>query len=235
MLAAASGPLRAHTWRGWLGAGVVGTSLLLAAAMRAHQGGFLNVLMPAHWGVALALGVAAAHWRATHPGWQGTGVAAAVLFAQLGWQLHGLGALGGAGEERDLARLLPTPRDREAGDALVEALRGYPGPVLSPYAPWLAVRAGFEPSFHLYAFWDVAQFPGGPLRRQALSSRGRARSATACPAREVPTASTAWSSRPPTRCSPRPAGRHGPSPSSCRTAELRSAPPRCALPPVACL
>jgi hypothetical protein len=47
----------------------------------------------------------------------------------------------------------------------VARVRELPGPVLSPYAPWLPVQAGHPPAPALIALWDI-DHAGGPYRAQ---------------------------------------------------------------------
>ena len=125
----------------WLAAGSL--AVLLCMLMRGHQGGYLNVLVPGHWALAM--------WA---------GLAMAALDRQMGRSTvrWGLGAL-------LLAQLWlgrwspatwsPTAADRAAGDMLVARLRAIDGDVLSPHAPYLPVQAGKRPSFALISLWDV--------------------------------------------------------------------------------
>jgi len=58
---------------------------------------------------------------------------------------------------------------------MVEAIAELEPPVLSPFAPWLPVQAGFEPGFHLIALWDVAHKTGPyPNARQQISDEMKA-------------------------------------------------------------
>ncbi len=150
---------RRPSWRVVLGLGVGAAAVAIAAWMRAHNGGFLNVHAPAMWVVATGMGVVLARWRLP-------GLASAVVTLQLLW----LALL----YDRD--KLAPTPEDEALGWRFVEALRGVEGPVLSPYAAWLPVYAGHPPSVHYMGVWD-ADYPGNPFRsdldvyRQALAER----------------------------------------------------------------
>lgn len=138
----------------WLAQGLV--ALGLSAFMRGHTGGFINVLMPAHWTLALwatlATGAAIRRWE--HP--LVRGALGAVLALQIG-----LGRW-------DPRIYTPTTQDREAGDALVEQIRGLDGEVLSPYAPWLPVLAGKTPYWHLIALWDI-DYEHGPYYKASKS------------------------------------------------------------------
>jgi hypothetical protein len=124
----------------------------VTAALRVHNGGYLNVLLPALWFLAVAF--------ATSLGWAWTGargpgqrlVVAFVATAQLTW---------GASRTFD-AGLGPTDSDRAAGERFVEAAREAAGPVLSPYAAWIPTYAGHPPSVHLMGLWDL-DYEGVPF------------------------------------------------------------------------
>lgn len=138
----------------WFAQGLL--ALALCGLMRAHTGGFINVLMPGHWMVALwaalALGAVARRWQ--HP--LVLGAAGALLALQIGqgrWRPH---------------LFLPTDEDRAAGDALVERVRAIEGEVLSPYAPWIPVLAGKDPYWHLIALWDI-DYKRGPYFKASKS------------------------------------------------------------------
>lgn len=138
-------------WRWVLGGGVAVTALVTAGLMRGHHGGFVNVLMPLHWVTALGVGLVVARLRAEP---RFAVAASGLLAAQLGLQLWQL----------DAQRFLPTADDRAAGDRVVALVRERcRGPVLSPLAAWLPAQAGFEPSVHLIALWDI-DHPRGPFR-----------------------------------------------------------------------
>lgn len=116
----------------------LGAMALFSCAMsRAHLGGYVNVLMPLHWLLALAFGCVLAQMP-THWPRVGTLVASVLAISQLGLQ----------GRALDAGRFAPDEGDRVAGERLVEVLRELPGPILSPFAPWLAVQAGYPPSLH---------------------------------------------------------------------------------------
>jgi hypothetical protein len=170
-------------WVYGFGVGLV--ALYVSAMMRAHHGGFLNVLMHLHWVIAFGFGVTVAAVRAQGTGRLVSEALGLAMVCQLGWQLCWIDA--GARRQftvtaaaadggtlkallafrPDYEQLMPTEDDRAAGDAIVATLREYEGPILSAYAPWLPVQAGFEPSFHLIALWDVAQHKKGPYRQQS--------------------------------------------------------------------
>lgn len=123
----------------WLWQGLL--AVALALVMRGHHGGFLNVLMPAFWALALGGALAAGAVAARRPG--------------LGLALATALAVQGAARGWDPARYTPPPGAAEAHARVVERLRALPGPLLAPWSPWLPVQAGHAPGFHLIALWDV--------------------------------------------------------------------------------
>jgi hypothetical protein len=125
-------------------------ALGVGAVMRAHVGGFVNVQMPLYAFVCVAGGLAGA--SLLRAGGVGTWIAGALFVGQLLW----------AWTRWDAPALTPTPADRQAGDRVVEVLQKMPGPIFSPYAPWLAVQAGHRPGPHLIAIWDFSRHPSGP-------------------------------------------------------------------------
>jgi hypothetical protein len=128
-----------------------GFGFVVAGLMRAHHGGFLNVYMPFHAFTAAAfVGAGLAAWSARREAWL-------VGFAVLGTTHLGLSAY-----RAKLGGLVPDAADVAAGDAAVAWLTEQDGPVLSPFAPWLAAQAGHAPGFHLIALWDI-RHPEGPF------------------------------------------------------------------------
>ena len=125
-------------------------ALLLAAVMRGHHGGYLNVLIPGIWALAAwaGLGLAGLERRFPRPAVLVLGTA--LMLGQL-WQ--------GRWEP---SKWLPTRDDVAAGDALIARLRAVDGEVLSPHSPWYPVIAGKPGAFHLIALWDI-DHEGGPL------------------------------------------------------------------------
>lgn len=118
-------------------------AFLLCMVMRGHHGGFLNVLVPGHWAVALWGGLGAVALRRAWPGAATVLLTACVLAGQA-WQ-----------GRWEVEPQQPTAADRAAGDALVERIRAIEGEVLMPHAPWYPVLAGKAPSFPLIALWDI--------------------------------------------------------------------------------
>lgn len=140
-------------WTWVFGAGVGGVALVSAGLMRAHVGGFVNVLIPLYWVVCAGAATCAARFEARHLGALGA-LPTLVLGAQLAVDHQRL----------DDKRYLPRQGAVEANDAIVEALRHVEGPVFSPFNPWLVYQAGGEPGVHLISIWDTTKsrspFPG---------------------------------------------------------------------------
>lgn len=126
---------------------VSGMGLVVTTIMRGHVGGFVNVLIPGFW--LLALWPAAVTSSLRHPAWRW--VAMAVTAAQL------------VQNDIPTAKSVPTERDAEAARQLVETLETLPEPILMPHGPWYLVMAGKDPSFALICLWD-ADRPHGAMR-----------------------------------------------------------------------
>ncbi len=138
--------------RFWVVQGV--TALLVSAVMRGHHGGFLNVLIPGLWALALWSGLAIHSLRSRWPGLL-VRVATSVLIA---WQLWSVRWVP--------EKYTPTAADRAAGDAIVEQLRAVDGEILAPWQPWMPVQAGKTGSIALIALWDI-DHEQGPLHDEA--------------------------------------------------------------------
>jgi hypothetical protein len=131
-------------------------AFVLSMFMRGHFGGYMNVLIPGIWSVALWVGLAGGAVLRRWPSLPLRAVIAVGLAAQIwteGWSIE---------------RFAPTEADRLAGDQVVEVLAAVDGPVLAPQFPWYPVLAGKEPAFHLIALWDIDR-DGGPLQDDAIS------------------------------------------------------------------
>lgn len=131
---------------------IVGTTLaavavVIASLMRAHLGGFVNVLMPLHWTCCFALAVLAGRARNQWPGLVGIGATATVATVSVLWQI----------DRVDLDRLVPTPEDQAAGEASLARIAEVcgDGPIYSPFAAWIPVQLGQQPSAHLIGVWDI--------------------------------------------------------------------------------
>jgi hypothetical protein len=127
------------------------TGIVLAAIMRAHHGGYMNVLLPAMWLLALSGALAA---RAVVAAWEGAPLVRLATGLALLFQC----AIG----RWDLGKYAPTEEDVAAGSALVDRLREIDGDVFSPQHPYYPVLAGKAPSFALISLWDI-DHARGPL------------------------------------------------------------------------
>ncbi|MEQ1502670.1 MAG: hypothetical protein ABMB14_10590, partial [Myxococcota bacterium] len=144
------------SWRGVYAGGVAVTAGLTAAVMRAHNGGFLNVLIPWFWVWCVAFGIVVSWLQRGWP--RATGVrltVTAATAAQLGWSIGLLRP----------ERLEPTAEDRALGEQFVAAAKEVDGEVLSPFAAWLPVYAGKPPSLHYMGLWDL-EYEDGPYRAE---------------------------------------------------------------------
>jgi hypothetical protein len=143
-------PLDAGARRWWTATAVLGTFFGVALAMRAHNGGFLNVLMPLHYGIALGLGLVTTDLRRVP---QGAALTGLVFLVQLGW----------LGSRLDVDEVIPTDVDVHAGQEVLSRLsRCADGPIFAPYAAWLPRQVGRDPSTHLIALWDLKEGPYEP-------------------------------------------------------------------------
>ena len=138
--------------RFWLAVGLM--AIFLSALMRGHHGGYLNVLIPGLWAMALWSVLAIDHLRTR---WAHAGVFM-MTAGLVCWQLWD--------GRWEMNRYLPTEDDRSAGDRIVAQLSGIDGPVLAPWQPWMPVAAGKSPSIALIALWDI-DHKGGPLYEEA--------------------------------------------------------------------
>lgn len=134
----------------WLG--VLAVAAGACMLMRAHHGGFINVLMPGHWAVVAAGGAAlGALCRAFEGRAWTVPLVGLLLSAQLtrtGWE-----------EAEDY---VPTEADRAAGEELLNQLRGVEGEIFAPQFPWYPHLVGKQPSLPLISLWDI-QHKRGPL------------------------------------------------------------------------
>lgn len=153
----------------------------LCVLMRAHHGGFVNVLMPGHWVLAL-VGVAALG-ALTRDSPLGTALIAVLVLGQAvegrfgyPWAKDLDCAFADRRPSQTLAdqcfqddwrisRMVPTQADIDAGNAVVETLRAIDGPVFAPHFPWYPYLAGKEPSLPLIALWDI-DHARGPLYQE---------------------------------------------------------------------
>ncbi|MES2642154.1 MAG: hypothetical protein V4850_21910 [Myxococcota bacterium] len=153
----------ARTRGGGYWAGVIGVTLVMVSLMRGHVGGFLNVLIPLLW-LAPLVAVLAERALSRDTGWRAwlPHVFTALVAVQL-WRGHG-----------DLKKYVPTDRDADNAQALVDELRALPGPMLMPHGPWYPVLAGKEPSLALITLWDIAKERGVLKRESRVVERAMA-------------------------------------------------------------
>ncbi len=125
--------------------------LLLAAwSGRVHDGGYANVAMPAHVGLALTFGlVLAAARRRQEVTRRVAFIVAAALIVQFAamtaWRWN----------------VLPTAADQTAGDSFIAAVQSLPQPVLIPSHPYYMRLAGLPPPASAIAIDDALRSPGG--------------------------------------------------------------------------
>lgn len=117
--------------------------LVLTVVMRAHVGGYLNVLIPGFWAVCLGAGLLLARLARRIPRLPTSAIMGLLCLVQVGvgrWEP---------------ARYQPTEADTQAGEALIERIRAVEGEVFMPHAPWYPHLAGKQPSLPLIALWDL--------------------------------------------------------------------------------
>jgi hypothetical protein len=140
---------RALYWGGML---VIATTLCIL--MRAHHGGFINVLMPGHWTYAV-VGVVA----------MSAGVQALPRFRWVGWMIASALVAWQAWDSRwDREKNIPTAADYEAGEELIEIMQGIEGDIWAPHFPWYPTYAGKKPFAPLIAIWDI-DHKHGPMKK----------------------------------------------------------------------
>lgn len=127
--------------------------LLAALAGRVHDGGYVNVAIPAHAAMSLLLGLAVAsvlgHPAVTRPTVLiGGAVLAAQLLVMLAWH----------------PSVTPTTADRAAGDTFVADVRDLPSPVLIPSHPFYLRLAGLPTHASAIAIGDLLDTRPGPAR-----------------------------------------------------------------------
>lgn len=125
------------------------TLIALAILMRAHRGGYYNVLMPGFWALSAAGALGAARFLEWLPGTLPR-VAVALLFSMQvvagGWKP---------------ATYIPSQQDEQAAESVVEAIRARSGTLFAPEFPTFARAAGRWPGSHIYALADLER-PGSP-------------------------------------------------------------------------
>jgi hypothetical protein len=139
-------------------AGMIGS----AWVSRLHDGGYDNVLLPAHAAIAVLFGLAidAVLRLAARTPWPD--LAAACLWSACLVQF--------ATVSYNPAQQIPRAEDRAAGLKLVEAIRRIPGDVLIPNHGYLAVLAGKRDFAHGMAVSDLLRGAAGPAREDLVSA-----------------------------------------------------------------
>jgi hypothetical protein len=130
--------------------------MLATAWVGRLNAGFDNVLMPAHAGLALLLGLGLGPLLADTDAGRVTGWRAAAAPAALALLAGQLLLL-----RFDPGRCLPTAADRAAGYALVERLRGMEGEVVVSAHPYLLAMAGKPTHAHQVAITELVGGFGG--------------------------------------------------------------------------
>ena len=140
----------------WLA--ILGVAAGACILMRAHHGGYVNVLMPGHWAIAVCGAALLGHLteRLRHPG------VMLPIAALMCWQVWD--------NRWPIEKTLPTAEDTEAGWQVIERLEQVDGPVFAPHFPWYPYMAGKEPSVPLISLWDI-DHKSGPYKKQARSVR----------------------------------------------------------------
>lgn len=137
---------------GYLLAGVTGL-FLAALAGRLHDGGYVNVAIPAHAAMAILAGLAVAcvlrHPQTTNRMILAIGVVVAAQLAVLAvWRSH----------------VIPTTADRVAGDRFIADVGDLPAPVLIPSHPYYLRLAGLPTHASAIAIGDLLATRPGPSR-----------------------------------------------------------------------
>jgi hypothetical protein len=150
--------------------GIFGGGVLAATFFsRGRSGGYLNVLMPLHWFLAAAFGVALGEARGMREsslpagGSSGAGQLAALGAAAASLLQLALLAY-------DPRPLIPAEQDRAAGAEVIEMLRSAEGEVLLPLHAYLAGLAGKRVYLQGNAGLDELRAVGDPARESLIDS-----------------------------------------------------------------
>ena len=130
-------------------------SILFCCIMRGHHGGYMNVLMPGFWFLSLILGILL---QRLYMHKMGDYFLPSIILLQL--------AIGGW----DPSSYIPTEKDVQKGHNLIAELKEIESPILAPFSPWYAYKAGHPASFHLIALWDI-DHKGGVLQSYVKNIR----------------------------------------------------------------
>ncbi len=127
--------------------------LLAALAGRVHDGGYVNVAIPAHAAMSLLLGLAVAQVLRNPAATRRIVLAGGVVLAT---QLLVMAAWH--------PQVTPAPADRAAGDTFVADVAGLPSPVLIPSHPYYLRLAGLPTHASAIAIGDLLTTRPGPAR-----------------------------------------------------------------------
>ncbi len=150
----------ARGFYGALAAGLVACSW----SLRMFRGGYDNVLMTAHAGIAILFGLG---WHVVTEWIRGAGTDVTkrlASFVALAWVAQFVLLV------YDPRQQLPTAADRASGDYLVRTLRSTAGDVLIPGHSYLAVRAGRAANFHEMPFIEIVNTAKTPLEHALMDS-----------------------------------------------------------------
>ena len=123
-------------------------AFLFCCIMRGHHGGYMNVLMPGFWFLALIVGLFFHQLSQLKHGQKWISFLVLIQLWTGQWDPH---------------QYIPTTKDVEQGYNHIEKLKELKHPILSPFSPWYAYKAGHPPTFHLIALWDI-DHSGGVLQ-----------------------------------------------------------------------
>jgi hypothetical protein len=146
---------RVRLFFGLMGSGMIGTAWF----SRLHEGGYENVLMPAHAFTAILLGLA------VHRFASGARDAAAVRRASL---VYAACILQFALLWYNPWKEIPTKRDAAAGERMIENLARVKGDLFLPAHGYLPHLAGKETHAHLMAIRDVMRGTRGEIRERLV-------------------------------------------------------------------
>jgi hypothetical protein len=120
-------------------------AFLFCCIMRGHHGGYMNVLMPGFWFLALMIGFLLQRVHAHQKGYYFASIVIALQLLVGTWvpQKH-----------------IPTEKDVQQGENLIVEIQKEKGPLLAPFSPWYAYKAGHHPTFHVIALWDIDHSEG---------------------------------------------------------------------------
>lgn len=123
-----------------------------------HQGSYSNALLPAHAAIAILFGLG------LHTAWELIRREPLRRYPFAETLLIIAGIIQFAGLAYNPAKQVPSPRDRRAGDMLVETLSQSEGDIFMPFHPYYARMAGKRGCAHHMAMRDVLRGGDRPRR-----------------------------------------------------------------------